>query len=277
MKTKCVLSVQDISCFGQCSETVALPVLSASGVECAILPTSLLSTHTAGFQGYSVLDLSENMKSVIAHYQKEGIHFDGLLTGYLGKEEEVDDVLRIIQSLLKDKAKTFIDPAMGDDGKLYPAFDMCYAAKMRELVPHSDYLLPNMTEACFLADIPYRSDYSEGDVRNVAISLRKMGAKSVVLTGLTCKEGQLGIALLEDEELSFYYHERINRSFHGTGDLFSASFMGAMLSGKSASESIRIAAHFILDSIRNTLGDDEHWYGVHFEAALKEYQSQLAL
>jgi len=277
METKRVISIQDISCFGQCSETVALPVLSSAGIECSILPTAILSTHTAGFRNYSVLDLSKYMKEVIAHYQCEGIKFDALLSGYLGKEEEVDDVIKVIQTLLKKDAKTYIDPAMGDEGKLYPAFDKGYVQKMRELIPYSDYLLPNMTEASFLASLPYYDNYGEEDVRKVISALLKMGAKNIVITGLTYQEGQIGIAFANAEKISFYFHERIKQCFHGTGDLFSSAFMGAMLNTLDTSKAIRIAAYLVLESLRNTLDDLKHWYGVHFESVLSKYSDLLVI
>ena len=154
MSYKRILTIQDISCVGQCSLTVALPILSACGVETCVLPSAVLSTHTAGFSGYTFRDLTEDMPAIKDHWVKEGIAFDGVYTGYLGSTKQIDYVKEIIAATAKDGV-AIIDPAMADNGKLYPGFDAAFVEEMKKLCATADYLLPNLTEACLLTDTEY--------------------------------------------------------------------------------------------------------------------------
>ena len=161
MEYKRILTVQDISCVGQCSLTVALPILSACGHETAILPSAVLSTHTAGFSGYTFRDLTEDIPGICAHWVKEGIKFDAIYTGYLGTREQIADVAQVFDTLLKEGGKIIVDPAMADHGKLYSGFDMEYARAMGDLCKKADVILPNLTECCLLTGMPFRESYDE--------------------------------------------------------------------------------------------------------------------
>ena len=152
MNNKKILTIQDISCYGQCSITVALPILSAFGFETAILPSAILSTHTSGFKNFTVHDLSDEIPLIVNHWKNEGIKYDVLYSAYLGEVRHIDLVLNIKKELLKDNALFFVDPVMGDNGKLYPAFDMNYVEAMRRLVKEADIIIPNLTEACYLVN-----------------------------------------------------------------------------------------------------------------------------
>ena len=268
MSYKRVLTIQDISCFGQCSLTVALPILSAAGLETVILPSAVLSTHTAGFTGYTVRDLSDDIPAIAAHWRSEHISFDGIYTGYLGSVGQIDQVLDIIKTLSAPGAVTVVDPAMADNGKLYPAFDEEYARQMRRLAFSADIILPNMTEASYLTGIGYREEYGEKYVREMMGALRDSGAKTVVLTGVSYDEETTGVAVLDGEKFDYYRHKKPARGSHGTGDVYASAFVGAYMRGMSAYDAAAVAADYTVACIENTADDPAHSYGVKFEPVL---------
>ncbi len=268
MSYKRVLTIQDISCFGQCSLTVALPILSAAGLETVILPSAVLSTHTAGFTGYTVRDLSDDIPAIAAHWRSEHISFDGIYTGYLGSVGQIDQVLDIIKTLSAPGAVTVVDPAMADNGKLYPAFDEEYARQMRRLAFSADIILPNMTEASYLTGIGYREEYDEKYVREMMGALRDSGAKTVVLTGVSYDEETTGVAVLDGEKFDYYRHKKLPRGSHGTGDVYASAFVGAYMRGMSAYDAAAVAADYTVACIENTADDPAHSYGVKFEPVL---------
>ena len=265
-----ILTVQDISCVGQCSLTVALPILSAAGHETCILPSAVLSTHTAGFSGFTFRDLTEDLPKIAAHWQKEGIAFDAIYTGYLGSTEQIGIVKALFRSLTKSDACKIVDPAMADGGKLYPAFDAAFVAQMKTLVAEADIILPNITEACFLTGVEYRETYDEAYIDALLAALRGIGAKTVVLTGVGYVPEQTGVIVWEGGEKRHYVHKRISKGCHGTGDVYASAFVGALLCGKSAYDAAVIAADFTVRCIENTQDDPSHWYGVKFEPVLGE-------
>ena len=271
MNNKKILTIQDISCYGQCSITVALPILSAFGFETAILPSAILSTHTSGFKNFTVHDLSDEIPLIVNHWKNEGIKYDVLYSAYLGEVRHIDLVLNIKKDLLKDNALFLVDPVMGDNGKLYPAFDMNYVEAMKRLVAVADIIIPNLTEACFLTDTPYLENYDEKYVKDILNKLHALGAKDVVLTGVSFKEGSIGIASLIKGEYHYYEHRKISKSYHGTGDVYTSSFLGAYLKNNDIHEAIKLAAEFVVKAIENTLDDPNHNYGVKFEPLLAHF------
>ena len=268
MSYKRVLTIQDISCFGQCSLTVALPIISACGIETVILPSAVLSTHTAGFNNFTVTDLSGDIPKIANHWKDENIKFDCVYTGYLGSLEQIDYVLDIFSSLTRENALKIVDPAMADNGKLYPAFDIEYANAMKRLCSKADIVIPNITEACFLTDTEYKTEYDEEYIISLLKKLTALGAKKVVLTGVSYSADKTGVCVWENDTLSYYEHNRNERSSHGTGDVYASAFVGALMNDKSLFDSAKIAADYTLKCIENTVGDDSHWYGVKFETAL---------
>ncbi len=277
---KKILTIQDISCVGQCSITVALPIISAAGIETAILPSAVLSTHTAGpFGHFTFRDLTEDLPKINKHWNDINIKFDAIYTGYIGSKLQIDYILDIISTTLKDGAPLIVDPAMGDNGHLYTGFDEDFVSYMAKLCAKADVILPNLTEAayllkeeCILAN--YDKEYIEGLVRRLA----GLGAKVVILTGVGFKENELGVCIYDSKEDKTYYylHNKISQSFHGTGDVFSSSFVGAVLNGFDYYKAAQIAADFTRQSIALTIEDkDEHWYGVEFESALPKYMQML--
>ena len=265
-----ILTVQDLSCVGRCSLTVALPVLSAQGIACSVLPTAVLSTHTAFKEGFTVHDLSGEIAPINAHWKREGITFDAIYTGYLASFDQID----LVKQMAKDfpEALLFVDPAMGDNGKLYYGFDEAFAHKMAELCAVADVVVPNMTEAAYMLDIPYVAEgYDEAFVKDVLKRLCAMGAKRAVLTGVSLQEGSTGAMGYDSTtgEYFSYYHNRIPVSYHGTGDVFASACVGALMRGKPLQDAIAVAADFTYESIRLTEAEENHnWYGVNFEQAI---------
>lgn len=260
-----ILTIQDISCAGQCSMTVALPVLSACGHEVCILPSAILSTHTGGFKNPAVKNLTDNMASIREHWKNENIFFDIVYTGYLGSIKAIEETLAVIDTLLVPGGLVVVDPAMADHGKLYKGLDDDYAAAMNCLCKRADVILPNITEAAMITGATYRQTLDEAYVREI---LMGMPDKTVLLTGVGFVPDETGFALKIGEEIHFSHHRRIDRNFHGTGDLFAAAFVGALASGKTELEAAEIASSFTLESICNTYEQPAHWYGVKFEPAL---------
>lgn len=275
MNYKKVLTVQDISCFGQCSLTVALPILSAAGLETVILPSAVLSTHTAGFTGFTVRDLTEDIPAITAHWKKEKISFDAIYTGYLGSTEQIDYVKDMFKTLGNEDLVTFVDPAMADYGKLYPAFDAAFVEQMKTLAFSADIILPNITEACFLTGHEYREKYDEKYIDELLAKLRAAGAKTVILTGVSYSDTTTGVVVLEGDNKSYYEHRKIAKGSHGTGDVYASAFVGAYLNGKSAYDAAGIAAEYTVRCIENTVDDPSHWYGVKFEPVLPYFIGEL--
>ncbi len=270
MTYKRILTIQDISCVGQCSLTVALPILSVCGMETAILPSAVLSTHTAGFSGYTVRDLTEDMPAIAEHWAKEKIIFDAVYTGYLGSTEQISCVENIIKNLLKQGGTSFVDPAMADNGKLYPAFDEKYVEAMKQLCFTADFCLPNITEACFLTGIEYKEKYDEKYIMQLLEALHAKGAKTIVLTGVGYAEGRTGVVVSENGKANYYEHKKISKGCHGTGDVYASAFVGLFLNGRTAVEAAKLSADFTVACIENTQDDPQHWYGVKFEPLLTE-------
>ena len=275
MQSKRILTIQDISCLGQCSLTVALPIISACGVETCIIPSAVLSTHTGGFTGFTVRDLSADIPGIEEHWKREGIDFDAFYTGYLGSVEQVDYVLDIMAELGRPGSLNIVDPAMADNGKLYGAFDEAYVEAMKRLVAQADYTLPNITEAAFLTGLDYRTEYDEAYIRSLLDGLVALGAKNVILTGVGYKPGTNGVVVYEGGEYAHYEHKLISKGCHGTGDVYASAFVGMLMNGKTAYEAACIAADYTVACIEATQGDSSHWYGVTFELEIPRLIASL--
>ena len=275
MNYKRILTIQDISCVGQCSMTVALPIISACGVETSVLPSAVLSTHTAGFSGYTFRDLSDDMPDIRKHWEKENIQFDAVYTGYLGSVQQVDYVLDIMNTTLKANGVRIVDPAMADNGSLYPGFDNAYVEAMKKLCFKADIILPNITEACMLTGFEYKTSYDEAYILDLLKSLENNGAKRIVLTGVSYDAETTGIVVYENQKMSYYRHIKFAKSCHGTGDVYASSFVGAYMNGHNLFDSASIAADYTIECMKNTLDDENHWYGVKFETALKTLIERL--
>ncbi len=268
---KRILTIQDISCVGKCSLTVALPIISAFGIETAVLPTAVLSTHTA-FNGFTFRDLTSDIPDIAKHWKEQKISFDAIYTGYLGSTGQIDLVKTIFTDFKKDNNFIIVDPVMGDNGKLYTGFDINFAKHMSKLCSLADIIVPNLTEASYLLDIPYaKNNYDEEYVKVILKKLTDLGAKKAVLTGICLDKENLGVYGYDSENKEYfsYFKKHVPVSFHGTGDVFASTLCGALCINKSFPEALKIAVDFTVRSISKTLENKEHnWYGVDFESAL---------
>lgn len=270
MKTKRILTMQDLSCVGQCSLTVALPILSSYGVETCVLPTAVLSNHTM-FNGWSYLDLTPHIMEIFDYWKKNNFKFDAFLLGYLGKAELMDLAEKCFDEFSADGAPVIIDPVFADNGKLYGGFDMNYVAAMRRLIRRADIILPNVTEACFLTETEYQEEQSDGYIEGLAKKLFEITGKTVIITGAE-KQGKIGEYILTPDgksELVLLPKEPQKR--HGTGDIFASVFTANYLSGKSLADSCSAASRFVIGCLKST--DPDHFYGVNFEYILNSAKS----
>jgi len=273
MGYKRLLTIQDISCVGQCSLTVALPIISACGVETAVLPSAVLSTHTAGFSGYTCRDLTDDFPAIEKHWKKEGLKFDAIYTGYLGSTKQIDYVKSILKSAAKQKCIKIVDPAMADNGMLYPAFDGKYVAAMKKLVAVSDIVVPNISEACFLTGMEYKEEYDEAYIKELCKKLKALGASKVVLTGVGYKKGRTGVVVY-GSKMTYYEHKKEEKGRHGTGDVYASAFAGALLNGKSVEKAAMIAADYTLLCIQHSQ-KGANPYGVKFEPEIANLVKML--
>ena len=265
-----IVTVQDISCAGKCSLTVALPIISAMGVETAIIPTAVLSTHTM-FQNFTCKDLTDQIEPITAHWKAENLDFDAIYTGYLGSFEQIDLMTKMFEDFKTESNVTIVDPAMADNGKLYPAFDEAFAKKMASLCAKADIILPNMTEASFMTGIEYKETYDEAYAKEMLKALASLGCKIAILTGVGFEPGKTGVMGYDAENDEFWYFEqkKLPCSYHGTGDIFSSTFTGALMNGLDWREAVEIAAEYTAECIWLTMADGKKdWYGVNFEAAI---------
>ena len=265
MNYKRILTVQDISCVGHCSMTVVLPVISACGQECCILPSAVLSTHTGGFGKPQVVHLTGAMDDIRSHWKAAGIAFDAIYVGYLGSLEAVQAVQTIMDELLAPGGKIIVDPAMADHGRRYSGLSEAYGAAMQKLCLQADVMMPNITEAAMMAGMPYEEQFDESYIREL---FRKLGGKNVVLTGVGFAPDETGAAIRDENGVRFFHHKKLARSYHGTGDLFAACFVGAWMGGKTMDQAVEIAGNFVCRCIENTIQDPAHWYGTKFETAI---------
>ena len=268
MSYKRILTIQDISCVGQCSLTVALPIISACGIETSVLPSAVLSTHTTGFSGYTFRDLTKDIPDIKDHWKKENISFSAIYTGYLGSEKQIEYVTQIFNECLIENGIKIVDPAMADNGKLYPGFGSEFVDAMKNLCIKADYVLPNITEACLLTGSEFKTDYDKDYIDTLLNKLTALGCKSIILTGVSYEKGKTGVVVLENGKYTYYEHDFLSNGSHGTGDVYASSFTGALVRGKSVCDAAKIAADFTVECIKETAKLDNHRYGVAFEPVL---------
>lgn len=267
---KRILTIQDISCVGKCSLTVALPVISAFGVEAAVLPTAVLSNHTA-FTSWTFRDLTDDMVDIANKWKELDVSFDAVYTGYLGSKKQIDIVKDIIKDFKTETSFSLIDPVMADHGKLYTGFDLDFVKEMAKLCSVADIIVPNMTEACFMLDIPYTEEYDEAYIKEMLKKLTALGAKTAILTGITFDKKNLGAYGYNSETDEYFYYSReyLPVTFHGTGDIFASALLGALSIGKNQKEALSIAVDYTVECIIKTMQNENHnWYGVDFESAI---------
>ena len=270
---KRVAAIHDISGFGKCSLTVALPIISAAGIETAVIPTAVLSTHTGGFKDFTFRDLTDDILPMALHWKREGLHFDAIYTGYLGSFRQIDLVCEIINILRDEDTLVIVDPVMADHGKLYSTFPDDFPEGMKKLCSIADIIIPNITEACLMLGYEYKEGpYTEDFVEKILKGLADLGAKTPVLTGVYFQDDTLGAAVLEDDEIKYAFSKKVPAFYHGTGDVFGSAFIGALLNNFSLVDALKIAAEYTKGCIDRTMrfhpGIE---YGVNFEAELPKY------
>lgn len=269
---KRIVSIQDISCVGKCSLTVALPVISAMGVECAVVPTAVLSTHTGGFKGFTFHDLTQEVTPIAEHWKKEGITFDAVYTGYLGSFEQINLVSKFFEDFQNGNTLIYVDPAMADHGKMYPGFTPEFALEMGKLCGKADVIVPNLTEASFMLGVDFvGDDYDEAYIKKMLKDLTGLGCKTAILTGVSFEPDKIGAMAYDSvtDTYSSYFNEKLPTQFHGTGDIWASTCVGALMNGKTMEEALKIAVDYTLECMRETAKDpDARWYGVSFEAAI---------
>ena len=255
--------INDLSCLGKCSLSVAVPILSAAGVEAVALPTAILSTHTGGFDGYVMRDMTEEMQSFIAHWQRIGVHFDCIYTGFFSSVRQIEIARQFIRDFACEDTLVLVDPVLGDNGRLYGCFTPEYVQEMRALCKLAHIITPNLTEAALLTG-------SKPEDSPQAI-LERLETPNAIITSVPGNEGEIGyLARLGGQTVSVRY-PRAEQTLHGTGDVFASALCGALLSGKEAPAALERAAEFCNACVEKTvLRQPAHWYGLAFEDVLKE-------
>ena len=260
-----VLAINDVSCVGKCSLTVSLPIISACGITCDVLPTALLSTHTGGFTGYTFHSLTEEIPAIVKHWKSLGLQYDYIYSGYLGDVQQIAMVKKIKDELLMPDGKFIVDPVMGDGGKLYNNFNDEYVDKMRELCKEAHFVLPNLTEACLLTKTPYSSQNSERDWETLVRDLSRICHRCIV-TGIVQNESIFVYYMDENSRVQRIASENVQGFFHGSGDVFASAFVGALARGKNEDNAIRLASDFVSASIRRTaIAGTDTRFGLAFE------------
>ncbi len=275
---KRLVAINDISGFGKCSLTVALPIISAAGVETICMPTAVLSTHTGGFTGYTYRDLTCDMPDISAHWKSINLKPDAIYSGFLGSFDQIDIVKKFAHDFKREDNLFIADPCMADHGKMYAIFDEKFAKAMAELCSKADIILPNITEACFMTGTEFVSGlHSEEYIEMLLNKLLDMGAKNVILTGVTFEENKLGAAYIGQERVvQYYFQNRLPGMYHGTGDIFASAFCGAVLNGISYYDAMGIAVRYVCDCIKRTQAmENPITYGVDFERGIPFYIKEL--
>lgn len=277
-KQKRIAAIHDISCFGKCSLTVALPIISAAGIETAVIPTAILSTHTGGFNGFTSLDLTDEMPKIIDHWNSLDLKFDAIYSGYLGSKQQIDIVCDFLDKFKGKSTLAIVDPAMADNGKMYALFDLDFAQEMKKLCMKADIIVPNVTEACFILGEEYiPSGYGEDYIADILHRLAELGPKKIVLTGVRYDDKTVASVAFDSEkgEIHTVSSELIEGMFHGTGDVFASALTASLLRGKDVFEATEIAVDFTVGSIKRTSESGAEHYGVDFERGLGEFINQL--
>lgn len=270
---KRVIAINDISSFGKCSLTVAISIMSASGIELCAVPTAVLSAHT-GFKGYTFCDLTDNILPSANHWKEMGLTFDGIYTGYLGSKEQVECVLQVMDMF--SVGVKLVDPVMGDDGVLYDGFTPDFPVEMRKLIKKADIIVPNVTESCLLTGIEYREEHSKEYIKELVKKLKEITDAKIIITGINNKNDKISTAICENDEVLFIENEKQHDAYSGTGDVFASTFMSAIMKGFDLYESARLSAEFVSECIeitnKNTAG---RHYGINFELNTKSLLEKL--
>ncbi len=272
MSTPRAAAIHDLSGFGRCSLTVAIPILSAMGVQCCPLPTAFLSTHTGGFQGFTFLDMTEELPRIARHWKSLDLRFQAIYSGFLGSERQIDIVADFIRTFRNRDTIVVVDPVMGDDGRAYQTYTPAMCAGMCRLAELADVITPNLTEAAFLLNRDYSALVrSEAGLRRLTEELSLGGTRSVALTGASLEVGKTGAMCFDAQtgRTQAVQTDFIVHPLHGTGDVFASVLTGALLRGRSLAEAAEQAVEFIRAcAVRTVEQDLPLREGVDFEPLL---------
>lgn len=274
---KKIVAIHDISGFGRCSLTVALPLLSATGIQTAVIPTAVLSTHTGGFKNQTFHDLTSDIEPIAEHWKRENIDFDAIYTGYLCSPTQVCAVISAMEHIKNNSNLLITDPVMGDNGKLYSGFSLSYVSYMLRLCQKADIITPNITEACLLTGIAFKDkDYGEDYVEKLLLKLYSLTNAKIILTGVCFDERKIGVAIFDEGEISYIFAEKQPVSFHSTGDIFASVLSASILNGRSLKASAQIAVNFVSLCIKSTIEQkSDKRYGVNFEENIPQLLKYL--
>jgi len=275
---KKVLAIHDISCVGRCSLTVVIPILSALGLETSILPTALLSTHTGGFNNYSFLDLTDEMCSIMHHWASLSLCFDALYSGFIGSSKQILFIEDVFKRYRSHQSIVLVDPAMADHGCLYATYTQDMVNGMKRLCKMADIITPNLTEAAFLLDVPYKERFDLSDIESMLVKLGALGPRQVVITGISNEDGLIGSAAYDkcNHQVTYAFFKSFNGIFYGAGDVFASALLSALIIGRSLKEANDIAGQYVYLAINNTLIENrDRRYGIMFETALPQLISLL--
>ena len=275
---KRIAAIHDLSGLGKCSLTVALPVISATGVECACIPTAVLSTHTGEFTGWTFRDLSDDMLPIARHWQREGVRIDGIYSGYLASPEQAELLAQTIDCIAAPDTLVIVDPVMADNGIYYSQIDDRMCAAFRRLLSRADVITPNITEACLLTGLEYRETHDDSYIRTLLERLLALGARTAILTGVRTEPGRVGVACMDAAgAVSQCSAPYVPAVFYGTGDLFASTCAGALTLGWSVHDAMELASAYVADTIAETRREpDARWYGVSFEATIPQLLRRMA-
>lgn len=258
MSTPRVAAIHDMSGFGRCSLTIAMPILSAMGVQCCPLPTAFLSTHTGGFEGFTFLDMTDEMPKVAAHWKALGLRFQAVYSGFLGSERQIGIVDAFIQDFRGPDTVVVVDPVMGDHGQVYQTYTPAMCDGMARLAEQADVITPNLTEAALLLNVPYKAlPTGEQGCREIVERLSLDGQRSVVLTGASTAPELTGAMCFDAKtgHTEAIQTRRVSREFLGTGDVFASVLTGALVQGAALPDAARQAVEFIRACAERTLAE----------------------
>ncbi len=277
-KQKRVAAIHDVSGFGKCSLTVALPIISAAGIETCPVPTAVLSAHTAVPGNFTLRDLSDDLKPFIDHWQALGLSFDAVYSGYLGSIGQIDTIIDFINRFKTPDNVIIVDPVMADDGKLYDLFDLEFVDEMRLLCKKADIIVPNITEALLLVGKEYKpGPYKQEFIENLLKDLSELADK-VVLTGVSLDDEHIGAACFDNttNEVNYFLSPCVPGIYHGSGDVLASALTAALVKGKSLTLATELAVKYTVESINRTAdGSTDHSYGIDFENGIIDFAKSL--
>lgn len=241
---KKIALINDLSGFGRCSITVQLPIISALHIQCCPVPTAILSNHTA-YDSYFIKDFTDEIPAYIQEWKKLNLTFNGILSGFLGSEKQIDMVLEIIKDFSQKDTITVIDPVMADDGKAYPTYTPSMCSKMKDLVKRADICTPNITEACILTDTKYKKNWNEGELEDLCKKIARLGPDKIVISGIEHAAYIENACYEKGKSFVIIKEDKVGSTRCGTGDIFSAIIAADAVNGVDFDVSVKKASHFI--------------------------------